>query len=76
MATTTTQRPSNPRAPVTEAAVTYFRERNRRELHRELRLKPWEWSPLEARDGPEPRPGFGWEVAQELRKALEESNDD
>lgn len=59
--------------PVTDAAVTYFRAGDRIELHRELHLKPWEWSPLDARHGPPPRPGFGWAAAQELRKALEDA---
>lgn len=73
MATNMTQDAQTLPTLVTDEAVKYFREGNRIELHRELHLKPWEWSPLDARDGPQPRPGFGWAAAQELRKALEDA---
>jgi hypothetical protein len=73
MATNIKRHPQNLPERVTEAAVKYFRARNRVELHRELHLKPWEWSPLDARDGPQPSLGFGWDAARELRKALEDA---
>ena len=55
-------------------ARLYFRGKRWMELHRELKLKPWEWNPLDVSDGEQPYPGYGWMEAQKLSKELTSGN--
>jgi hypothetical protein len=75
MATKRTRKSRNLRARVTPAAVAAYRAKDYAALHLELRLAPWEVSPLDAwGDCPWPsRTGGGdtWDQAVQLRAELE-----
>ena len=72
MPTTRKHRARPMRANIDDTAVRAFIERNWSALHRALRLRPWEPSPLDVDDGPAPDywPAHRWEKAQALRAAL------
>ena len=77
MPTKRTKRARPLAAKITPAAVEAFRSGDRRELHNQLRLKPWQVSPLDAHDGPCPwHPSYlsseTWPQMQALRAAVEE----
>ena len=75
MPTTRKRRARPMRAIVDAAAVKAFEEQDWSALHRALRLRPWEESPLRVDDGPAPDycPADRWEKAQALRAALIEA---
>ena len=63
-------------AKITPAAVEAYQSGDRCELHDELRLKPWQASPLDV-EGPCSYPegsmiAISWSEIQALRAALEE----
>ena len=80
MPTKRTKRARPLAAKITTAAVEAYKAGDRRELYRELRLRPWQISPVDARDGPCPcHPSYvaseTWPQMQALRAALEEMSD-
>lgn len=79
MPTKRTRRARSTRQWITPQAVKHFRAGAWIELHRELKLKPWEWSPLDVTNtGPAPEfhndEKHGWERAQEMRRELMEAS--
>lgn len=77
MATKRTRKSRNLRARITPAAVAAFAAGDHAALHAELRLAPWEVSPLDAwGDCPWPAgtgAGSSWDQAVALRAELEEA---
>jgi hypothetical protein len=75
MATKRTRKSRNLRARITPAAVAAFAAGDHSALHLELRLAPWETSPLDAWGACPWDPGTGggdsWDAAVRLRAELE-----
>lgn len=80
MPTKRTKRARPLAAKITPVAVEAYRAGDRRALHRQLRLKPFQVSPLDVHEGPCPfHPSYvaseTWAHMQALRAALEEIAD-
>lgn len=71
------RRPGNDR--ITPAAYAAFQAGDWMALHRELRLRPWHASPLDATTDDPPAAGFAyratWQRARDLRRELQAAVD-